>query len=302
MESLTKFWPLIYSTIKEFWSITEPHIEEAAIRNDIPVELYFYSELGLEYFSTEDFQKRDPFSNPEQFEKLFAHLFFKGWIEAPMRDGRHQVTEKAREGARLIIQVGDAHLSSFEPLVDVNLRKLVLLLKQIVTANDAAPEPPQKWATLKRFRVADDDSPWLAQIREHLMDLFAYRDDSHLSASHPHFGRAGIVWSVLGSVWSGSAVTADQMTESLAFRGYEVDDYKVAIQAAVEIEWLEDAEISGAFRPTPKGRELREQAEGLTNEYFFRPWSVMNPDELDELQDLLTKLRDQLHELKKLKS
>ena len=41
MESLTKFWPLIYSTIKEFWSITEPHIEEEAIRNQIPVELYF---------------------------------------------------------------------------------------------------------------------------------------------------------------------------------------------------------------------------------------------------------------------
>ena len=299
MESLIKFWPLIYSTLKEFWSITEPHIEEAAIRNGIPVELYFYSELGLEYFSTEDFQKRDPFSNPEQFEKLFAHLFFKGWIEAPARDGRHQVTEKAREAARQIIQAGDSHLATLEPLVNVNLRKLAILLKQVVSANKAAPEPPQKWAILKRFRVADKDSPWLAQIREYLMDLFAYRDDSHLSASHLHFGRAGIVWSVLGSVWSGKAVTAEQMTESLAFRGYEVDDYKVAIQAAVQIEWLESAEISGAYRPTPKGRELRAQAEGLTNEYFFRPWSVMKQDELDEMYDQLTKLRDQLHELKK---
>jgi hypothetical protein len=133
------------------------------------------------------------------------------------------------------------------------------------------------------------------------MDLLAYRDDSHFSASHPHFGGAGIVWSVLGSVWSGNAVTADQMTESLAFRGYEVDDYEVAIEAAVEIGWLENAEISGAFRLTPKGRELREQAEALTNEYFFRPWSVMKEDELDELYGQLTKLRDQLRELKKSK-
>src|SRR5688500_606959 len=302
MKSLTNIWPLIYSTIKEFWSITEPHIEDAAIRNDIPVELYFYSELGLEYFSTEDFQKRDPFSNPEQFEKLFAHLFFKGWIEAPTRDGRHQVTEKAREGARQIIQAGDLHLSTLEPLLDVNLRKLAILLKQIVTANNDASEPPQKWAILKRFRVADNDSPWLAQIREYLMDLFAYRDDSHLSAAHPHFGRAGIVWSVLGSVWSGNAVTADQMTENMAFRGYDVDDYEVAIQAAVQIEWLENAEISGSFHLTPKGRELREQAEILTNEYFFQPWSVMKEDELDEMYDQLTKLRDQLRGLKKLKS
>ncbi|HKY56020.1 MAG TPA: hypothetical protein VJM08_17020, partial [Anaerolineales bacterium] len=204
-EPLLKFWPLIYSTVKEFWSITEPHIEDAAIRRGIPIELYYYSELGLEYFSIPDFQKRDPFSNPEKFERLFARLLVKGWIAA-LPDGRYVVTEAARDGARQIIQAGDKHLASFEPLLDVSMKKLALLLKQVVTASAEAPEPPQKWAILKRFRVADTDSPWLPQIREYLMDLFAYRDDSHLSAAHPHFGGAGIVWSVLGSIWSGDAV------------------------------------------------------------------------------------------------
>jgi hypothetical protein len=297
-ESLIKFWPLIYSTVKELWSITEPHIEDAAIRNDLPLELYFYSELGLEYFSIPDFQKRDPFSNPEQFEKLFARLVVKGWIAA-MPDGRYHVTEKAREGARQIIQAGDAHLANFESMLDVNLEKLAMLLNQVVTLCAQATEPPQKWAIIKRYRVADKDSSWLPQIREHLMDLFAYRDDSHLSASHPHFGRAGIVWSVLGSIWSGDAVTADQMTEAMAFRGYDVDDYEVAIQAAAEIEWVESAEVFGAFRPTQKGRELREQVERLTNEYFYKPWSVIEHEKLDEMFDLLTKLRDQLHDHKK---
>jgi hypothetical protein len=297
-QSLNKFWPLIYSTVKEFWSLTEPHIEDAALRNDIPVELYFYSELGLEYFSIEDFQKRDPFSNPEQFERLFARLVFKGWIAA-LPDGRYQVTEKAREGARRIIQAGDAQLASLEPLVDVNLKRLAKYLSQVVTANTEAPEPPQKWAIFKRFHVADNNSHRLAQVREYLMDLFAYRDDSHLSASHPHFGRAGIVWSVLSSIWSGDAVTAEQITESLAFRGYEVTDYEVAIQAAVEIGWVEQAEISGSFRPTQKGRELREQVERLTNEYFYYPWSVLNQEELDEMYGLLFGLRDQLRDHKK---
>lgn len=299
-ESLVKFWPLIYSIIKEIWSITEPRIEEAAIRNDLPLELYFYSELGLEYFSIPDFQKRDPFSNPEQFERLFARLVVKGWIAA-MPDGRYQVTEKAREGARQIIRAGDAHLTNFESLLDIDLERLALLLKQLVIASVQATEPPQKWAIIKRFRVADKDSPWLPQIREYLMDLFAYRDDSHLSASHPHFGQAGIVWSVLGSIWSGDAVTADQMTEAMAFRGYEVDDYEVAIQAAIEIEWVESADVFGAFRPTQKGRELREQVERLTNEYFYGPWSVMEDDQLDEMYDLLTSLREQLHAQKKVR-
>ena len=41
-ESLLKFWPLIQSTIGEMWEIIEPAIEEAAIRYEIPVELYYY--------------------------------------------------------------------------------------------------------------------------------------------------------------------------------------------------------------------------------------------------------------------
>ena len=299
-DSLLKFWPLIYSTVKELWNITEPHIEDAAIQQSIPVELYYYSELGLEYFSIPDFQKRDPFSNPEKFEKLFARLLVKGWVAA-LPDGRYQVTEKAREGARQIIQAGDVHLASLESMLDVNLGKIAVFLQRVVTASTESPEPPQKWAIIKRFRVVDKDSSWLPQIRESLMDLFAYRDDSHLSASHPHFGRAGIVWSVLGAIWSGEAVTAEQMTESLAFRGYDVDDYEVAIQAALEIGWVEAADTSFAFRSTDKGRELREQAQKLTNEYFYRPWSVMNQDELNELYDLLTNLRDQLRDYKKVK-
>jgi hypothetical protein len=89
------------------------------------------------------------------------------------------------------------------------------------------------------------------------------------------------------------------MTEAMSFRGYDLDDYEVAIQAAIEIEWVESADVFGAFRPTQKGRELREQAERLTNEYFFKPWSVMTEDELGEMYDLLTKLRDQLRDYKK---
>ena len=298
IESLTKFWHLMYSIIREFWALTEPYIEEAAVHHDIPLELYYYSELGLGYFSVEDFQKRDPFSNPEQFEKVFARLNIKDWIFS-FPDGRYQVTEKAREAARRIIRAGDAQLAGFESATDVNLRKLAILLKQIVAANHEAAEPPQKWAIIKRFRVADTNSPWIVQIREYLMDLFAYRDDSHLSASHPHFGQAGIVWSALGSIWAGDAVTAQQMSESMTFRGYEVEDYEVAIKAAVEIGWVEEADTPGVFRLTQQGRELREQVEALTDEYFYRPWSKMAPEELNELYSLLTNLRDQLREYKK---
>jgi len=295
---LSKFWTLIYSIIQEFWAITESEIEEAAIRNEIPVELYYYGELGMDYFSIEKFQQRDPFSNAEKFENLFARLNVQGWIE-PVPDDQYRVTEKARDSARKIIESGDARLPSPEFMPDIDLERLEVLIKQVVLANTGANEPPEKWAILKRFRAADKNSPVLVKIREYLMDLFAYRDDSHLSAARPHFNQAGIVWSVLGAVWDGSAVTAEKMAESMSFRGYETNEYEIALQAAVEIGWLEETEPPGNFGVTQKGRELREQVERQTDEYFYRPWSVLTQEELDELNDLLTKLRERLREFRK---
>lgn len=297
-EKLAQFWPLMHSIVLEFWGITEPHIEDAAIKNDIPIELYYYSELGLEYFSVEDFQRRDPFSNPEQFEKMFARFEVKDWI-FPLPSDRYQVSNKARDAVREIIQMGDSRLAAFDAMPDNELEQLAGLLNRLKKANLETPEPPDKWATIKRFRATDEQSPLIVQIREVLMDLFAYRDDSHLSAARPHFGQAGIVWNVLSSLSNGSAVNAVQMAESMAFRGYESNDYEVAIQAAIEVGWVEAAESQTTFRPTQAGAEIREQVERLTDEYFYRPWSVLTNEETNILYSLMIKLRDGLITFKK---
>lgn len=267
---LSKFWSLIYSILSEFWALSMSKVEDAAIQNDVPIELYLYSELGLEYFSTEDFRRRDPFSNPEIFERQFARLDVKGWIE-PLPGGKYRVTEKARHAVRQIIQAGDAQFADFALMSAEDMERLVVLLKRIARENELAPEPPQKWAIFKRFRTAHAQSPWILQAREYLMDLFAYRDDSHLTAARPHFGEGGIVWLVLGSLWNGQALTAQRMAEIMENRGYDVEEFEVALQAAVELGWAESSEAPQEFRLTLKGKELWEEVEKLTNEYFFPP-------------------------------
>lgn len=290
---LNTFWNLIYGSIREYWAITEPHIEKAARQNGIPIELYHYSELGMNYFSIGDFQKRDPYTNPERFEQAFARLEFKDWI-FPESGDRYQVSHKAQDAVRQIVAEGDKQLSKFALITDIELNQTAGLLKKVLQASLEAPEPPAKWAIITRFRTVDDNSPLIAQVREALMYLYAYRDDSHFSAAHPHFGGAGIVWSVLGYVWKKEAVTAEQMDERKASRGYDESDYEVAIQAAVEIGWLELAGAPNTYQPTQMGRELREQAERQTDEYFYRPWSVLSEWELEQLHVSLTKLYEQL--------
>lgn len=295
---LPKIWAQMHAVIQEFWAITEPEIEEVAVRNDVPFELYLYSELGLDYFSLVNFQKRDPFTNPEKFEKTFTHLDVKGWIQ-PQPEDQYKVTEMARAGVKFTIMAGDAKLPPPEFMPEIDLERLKVLLKQIVLANDNAPEPPGKWAILKRFRVADRESPVMTKIREYLLDLFAYRDDSHLAAARPHFNQAGVVWSVLGAAAGGNPVAAEILAEQLAFRGYDADEYAIALQAAQEIGWLEQAGDSGIYRISQQGVELRAQVEKQTDAYFFAPWSVMKQEELDELKEILPKLREKLREYRK---
>jgi hypothetical protein len=300
---LGKFWPLIHSLIQEILMITEPCIEEAAIRSDIPIELYYFSELGMESFSVEEFSLRDPFSNPEKFERLFARLDIKDWIAPARESGRYQVPEKARQAVRQIVRAGDDQLVKLalgELGAEADHERLLALLKQILLANNAAAEPPEKYAIANRFRVATRNSPVIVQIRECLMDLLAYHDDAHLSAARPYFNEAGIVWSAFGCVRRDHTVTADKIAEMLVFRGYEVEHYAAALQAAVEAGWLEQSGAPGTYRPTSKGRDMYAQVEKLTDEYFYRPWAMFSSAELNELYGLLEKLREQMHGVKKM--
>jgi hypothetical protein len=184
--------------------------------------------------------------------------------------------------------------------MEADQERLLAYLKQIILANNAAPEPPEKYAIVYRFRVATRNSPVLVQIRECLMDLLAYHDDAHLSVARPYFNEAGIVWNAFGCVRRDHTVTAEKISEMLGFRGYEAEHYAAALQAAVEAGWLETGAVPGTYRPTSKGHEMHAQVEKLTNEYFYRPWAMFSSNELDELYGLLEKLREQLHAVKKM--
>lgn len=58
--------------------------------------------------------------------------------------------------------------------------------------------------------------------------------------------------------------------------------------------WAEPDLRMSAFHLTEAGRELRAQAERLTDEYFYAPWSVLSEAELEELYHLLSRLQTEL--------
>lgn len=102
-------WTLVYSTVRAFWALVEPRIHAAAAEQNVPMELYYYAELGLEIFSIPNFQKRDPYSNPAQYPPVFEKLVQGGWI-APQAANEYRVSEQARSAVRNIVRAGDDYL------------------------------------------------------------------------------------------------------------------------------------------------------------------------------------------------
>ena len=68
-------------------------------------------------------------------------------------------------------------------------------------------------------------------------------------------------------------------------------------QELVERGWVQQDEET--CQPTAEGKRLRDEAEALTDTYFFAAWSCLSESELEELASLASQLRD---ELKKSKS
>lgn len=280
-------WSLLYDTVRAFWAITEPQIEAAAREKNVPLELYYYVELGLEIFSLANFRKRDPFSNPANFTAAFEKLTAEGWI-VPSGKDEYRVTERARAAAREIVCAGDDYLGTLEVISIDDAERLKTLLQRLVLANRSASEPPAKWATLTRFRVTEDSSPLLAQIREALLDLFAYRDDSHRSAWRD-YPVSGIAWNAFDLIWTHTAFTAEDMAAHAWFRGYLAEDYERALAELQGRGW-----IDARKQLTPVGKKLREAAEQLTDAYFYAPWFVLRDEEIQELRVRLLKVRNQL--------
>ncbi len=283
---------MFYTQVREFWRILQPPIEAAAERVQAPLELYDYGELGLDEMSIASFQRRDPYSNPVGFAQAIEMLAREGWVELA-GEGQYRIPERARSATRQMIEAGYGALGQIKLLGAHDASRLLAFLTRLVEASRQAPEPPHKWALLRRFRVADEASPTIARIREAVMDLFGYRDDSHISAWRP-WGVPGPAWNAFTLLWQGEATSPTQIAERAAFRGYVVDEYAHAIQTLLTRGWVEAASEPGAYRVTAQGKELRDGVERLTDAYFYAPWSCLNEHEIRELRDLLLRLRDHL--------
>ena len=130
------------------------------------------------------------------------------------------------------------------------------------------------------------------RLRRQLLNLLAYRDDSHVAAWTPH-KIDGYVWEAFSYIWEGKAQTAAELAEQLeSYRSYDGAAYAGALEMLVARGWVKAED--GRFTLTQKGQTVRQEAEDTTNEYFGVILAEISTAEFEELQGLFQQLTESL--------
>jgi len=235
--------------------------------------------------------KRTPYGNPESLVSLMDGAVERGWLEARGEE-RYVVSAQGTEVTAGLFDLGDQLFGALETLPDAELERIIALLFNVAETARQLPEPAEKWALSWGAKFdRGPDAPLMVRVRRHMLDLYSYRDDSHIAAWQP-YGASGQEWEAFTMVWQGDAATAADLAEKLPYRNYDEETYEEALQALVTRGWL--VKEGEAYAATEKGKKLRQEAEDATDRYFDAAWVSLSEAETEEIKGLLGKLAEVL--------
>ena len=124
---------------------------------------------------------RAAYTNPALQEERLAKGVKLGLL-TPTGKGEYHLTNAGHAAVHQLIDAAYVAMAQLKPLPESELRRLLDLLRRLVEASLAAPEPPGKWC----LRIARHFDPagragMTPQLDQYLSDLTAYRDDAHLA-------------------------------------------------------------------------------------------------------------------------
>lgn len=245
-------------------------------------------------FTVERFHALTPYSARERLIESLEEL---AGLELLERAGEnaYQLTERGRDAVEGIYGAAHRGLATVDPLPGGDMDQLNGLLRRLVDATLEAPEPEEKWAVAcSRWTDPGKSASGAARTDQYLTDLVRYRDDAHIAAWKP-YDVSGQAWEALTFVWRSQANTAAELAEKLPSRGYCEGDYAEALEHLVGRGWLERTE--DGYRVTDAGEAMRQEAEDATERHYFAPWACLTEAEVDQLHELLTRLKNSLDKL-----
>jgi hypothetical protein len=276
----------------------EPALEEAAAAAGLehPAWTLLLPALTFEpqSISAERLRVRGHYTSIHSYEARLLSLARQGMLKFVGRND-YRLTYRGRDTVQHLLSVAYTKMSALESLPTAELDRLAFVLYRLVEASLSAPEPPSKWSLALSRRIdPGEDAPVVVRVDQYLSDLNGYRDDAHLASWRP-YGVNGPAWEAFTLIWRDEARSLDELSQRLEWRGHSRAVYAEAIDQLTGRGWLEA--VNGQHRLTAEGQMTRQEAEDLTDRYFYRPWATLTEDECQDIERLLTQLRDALTQL-----
>jgi hypothetical protein len=236
--------------------------------------------------SAQRLQIRGPYASHTYYEKVLNGVKAAGILEDAL-EGGYILSQQGHILFRRIIAEIYQKMEQANALRLAELDELKILLARIVQASLLSDEQPRKWAILhsRRMDPGHNVSP-IVSIDQYLTDLMAYRDDVHLQ-SWVHHDISAHAWEMFSLIWQGEVNTLEELLIKIERRMFPNKETLSSINDLIRKGWLEKGNQP---KLTEKGREIRETAEALTDQYFFTPWHVLSKKEIERLGEFLSAL------------
>jgi hypothetical protein len=292
-------WPLALEAWGQLRTLYGPVMAQAAGSDaGFPLGAYYgwiLPALGLdpEPISARKLAAWAPFTALALDESRLAASAELGFLRRA-EAGDYYLTQAGRAAAQRVTTAAYDFMRTLQPLPSEGLSQLFDLLRRVVEACLAAPEPPGQWhLRLSRRTDPGEQAPVVARIDQLLTDLNAYHNDASLAVWQP-YGVSGAAWEAFGHLWRGDSYTLDELYARLSYRGHSRETYADALLEVIARGWV--VESGEGYLVTQAGQEIREGAGEATARYFFAPWACLDEGELGELGKLLAAFRDGLRE------
>jgi hypothetical protein len=294
--NLNSIWSALEESFDICSDVSAPAIEYFAKENHLSAGYWSWGPAIIlfpdEPISPVQWMKIFPYGIPQTINGRLASAAEGGYLVADSEGFRS--TEKGKVVAHQGLQALTDGIAHLQPLSPADLQRLVNYLIRLSDSSFATPEPPPKFC-LTHYRnyksTFDNTAPPIRLFVHYFKELDFYRMDSHMAAWRIH-NIEGNRWEVFSEVWGGKNNTLDKLYEELSFRGITRDEYAQFLQELVNYGWLQ--ETDGEYQVTTNGKKIREEAEVLTDKFFFASWSCLSETELEDLSSLATQLRDGL--------
>ncbi len=291
--NLNSIWSALEESYEELDEVVSPAIVKFANEMNLPSGWGTWA-IAIALFRSEPisaagYMKIFPYGLADVIDGRFASAAQGEYLIS--NGGEYRVTEKGEAITLQGLQSFTDAIAHMQPIPPAEFERLIDYLAKLSDAAFAASEPPPKFC-LTHYRnykrTFPSDAPLIRLFVHYFKELDFYRMDSHMAAWRVH-NLEGNRWEVFSEVWAGKNNTLDKIFEELSFRGITREVYASILQELVERGWVQqDGET---HQPSAEGTRIREDAEVLTDKYFFAPWSCLNESELEELSSLAGQLR-----------